>query len=43
MVQASRFRPTILTRKKATMLAMTTATNPPAEALPMSYWMSAYE
>src|SRR5215469_11108538 len=31
--QASRFRPTILTRKKATMLAMTTATSPPADAL----------
>src|SRR5262249_49900222 len=38
---ASRFRPTMRTRKKATMLAMTTATRPPAEALPTSYWISA--
>src|SRR5689334_24650548 len=33
---ASRFRPTIRTRKKATILAMTTATSPPADALPTS-------
>ena len=40
---ASRFRPTIRTRKKATILAITTATSPPAEALPTSYWISACE
>ena len=40
---ASRFRPTIRTRKNATILAITTATNPPAEALPTSYWTSACE
>ena len=39
----SRFRPTIRTRKKATILAITTATSPPAEALPTSYWTSACE
>ena len=41
MSQASRLRPTMRTRKKATMLAMTTATRPPAEAVPTSYWISA--
>src|SRR6202171_4054988 len=40
---ASRFRPMIRTRKKATILAITTATNPPAEALPTSNWISACE
>ncbi|MNU06665.1 hypothetical protein D3C72_2519340 [compost metagenome] len=33
---ASRFFPTARIRKKATMLAMTTATTPPAEPAPMS-------
>src|SRR5882672_12306873 len=33
---ASRFRPMIRTRKKATILAITTATSPPAEAFPTS-------
>ena len=40
---ASKFRPMIRTRKKATMLAITTATNPPAEAFPTSNWISACE
>jgi len=40
---ASRFRPMIRTRKKATILAITTATNPPAEALPTSNWINACE
>ena len=40
---ASRFRPMIRTRKKATILAITTATNPPAEAFPTSNWISACE
>src|ERR1700726_1058984 len=38
---ASRFRPMTRTRKKATTLAITTATKPPAEALPTSNWISA--
>ena len=41
MSQASRLRPTMRTRKKATMLAITTATRPPAEAVPTSNWISA--
>ena len=36
MAQASRFRPIMRTRKKATILARMTATMPPAEAPPMS-------
>src|SRR6478735_7537648 len=40
---ASKFRPTIRTRKKATILAITTATSPPADAFPTSYWISACE
>ena len=36
MAQLSRFLPTIRTRKKATILARTTATMPPAEAPPTS-------
>ncbi len=40
---ASRFRPMIRTRKKATILAITTATSPPAEAFPTSNWISACE
>ena len=39
--QASRFLPTMRTRKKATMLARTTATMPPAEAPPTSNCSSA--
>jgi len=39
---ASRFLPIILTRKKATMLASTTATMPPAEAPPISYCWRAW-
>jgi hypothetical protein len=31
----------IRTRKNATILAITTATSPPAEALPTSNWISA--
>ncbi len=41
--QTSRLRPTMRIRKMARMLAMTTATRPPAEAPPTSYWMSACE
>lgn len=43
MIQASKLRPTMRTRKKATTLAITTATRPPAEALPTSNWISACE
>ena len=42
MVQASRLRPIIRTRKKATMLASTTATMPPADAPPTSNCSSAW-
>ena len=40
--QASRLRPIIRTRKKATMLARTTATMPPADAPPTSNCSSAW-
>src|SRR5512142_3354014 len=43
ILQVSRLRPTLRTRKKATTLAITTATRPPADAVPTSYWISACE
>src|SRR4051812_25046012 len=41
--QVSRFLPMRRTRKMATILASTTATRPPADAPPTSYWMRAWE